>query len=172
MLKHKRDFPRVLSIYPTARGYSYVLFSSPLSPHDWGNKDIKKDVGSAKCIESIKDMLIRFRPDVLVLEDVHERETKRTIRLKRICKALTSFAAELSIDIAIVSRKNVRSAFASFGATNKLEIASIIAEKIEAFAPRMPKARKTWEGQDPRMALFDAASRGLTFYYGLEEVTR
>lgn len=172
MLKHKKDFPRVLSIYPTTRGYSYVLFSSPLSPHDWGNKDIKKDVGSAKCIESIKEMLTRFRPDVLVVEDIHERETKRTIRLKRICKAIKPAAADLSIDIAVVSRRNVRAAFAFFGATNKLEIASVIAEKIEAFAPRMPKARRSWEGQDPRMALFDAASRGLTYYYRLEEVAK
>jgi Holliday junction resolvasome RuvABC endonuclease subunit len=117
-------------------------------------------------------MLTRFRPDVLVVEDIHERETNRTIRLKRICKAIKPAAADLSIDIAVVSRKNVRAAFAFFGATNKLEIASVIAEKIEAFAPRMPKARRSWEGQDPRMALFDAASRGLTYYYRLEEVAK
>ena len=170
MQKHKKNFPRVLSIYPSTRGYAFVLFDSPLSPADWGNREIKKDVGSAKCIESIKEMLLRFRPDVLVLEDATERETQRTLRIKRITKALQPATAELSIDIAVVSRQNVRAAFAFFGAVSKQEIAHVIAEKMEAFAPRMPRARKAWQAQDPRMALFDAASRGLTYYYRLEEI--
>ena len=170
MLKHRKNHHRVLSIYPTPRGYSFVLFDSPRSPQDWGNRSIKKDVGSAKCIESIQEMLLRFRPDVLVLEDVKERETKRTLRLKRIIKAIQPTAAELSIEVAVVSRKNVRSAFAFFGAVSKQEIAHVIAEKMEAFATRMPRARKAWQAQDPRMTLFDAASRGLAYYYRLAEV--
>lgn len=168
MLKHNNN-PRVLSIYPTTRGCAFVLFDSPLSPHDWGNKDIKKDVGNAKCIAIIKDMLARFRPDVLVLEDALERQTKRSIRIRRISKAIASTAQELSIEIAPVKRKNVRATFAQFGAINKQDIAQIIARKMEAFAPRMPRARKAWQAEDPRMALFDAASRGLTYYYQLEQ---
>ena len=168
MHKHKTH-QRVLSVYPTVRGYAFVLFDSPLSPHDWGSKAIKHDVGSAKTIASIKDMLDRFRPDVLVLEDVKERQAKRTLRLKRIVTALRPVARSLSVEVVLVKRKDVRAAFAQFGAINKLDIAKVIASKMEAFAPRMPKARKTWQAQDPRMALFDAASRALTYYYSLEE---
>ena len=168
MHKH-RSKHRVLSIYPTARGYSFVLFDSPLSPRDWGNREIRKDVGSAKCIESIKEMLSRFRPDVLVLEDSGTRESKRSLRVKRIRKAMASTTRELSIETALVPYKKVKASFAQFGAINKQDIADIIARKMEAFAPRMPRARKAWHAEDPRMALFDAASRGLTYYYQLEQ---
>ena len=170
MLKHRKNYPCVLSVYPTIRGYSYVLFTAPYSLQDWGSRHIKKDVGSAKSIESVNDMLARYRPDVLVLEDTAERGTKRTLRVKRIAKALGPTAANLSIEVAYVSRKSVRSAFAFFGAVSKQDIARVIAEKMDALALRMPKERSAWQAQDPRMALFDAASRGLTYYYQLEEV--
>lgn len=169
MHKHKSKH-RVLSIYPTARGYSFVLFDSPLAPRDWGSRDIKKDVGSAKCIASIKEMLDRFRPDVLVLEDTGTRESKRSLRVKRIRKAMVSTTHELSIETALVPYKKVKASFAQFGAINKQDIAETIGRKMEAFAPRMPRARKAWHAEDPRMALFDAASRGLTYYYELEQL--
>lgn len=159
---------RVLSIYPTSRGYAFVLFESALSPQDWGNKDIKGDVGNAKCIESIRDMLIRVRPDVLVLEDPSERQTARSIRIRRILKAAVGISEELSVEIALVKRKDVRASFAQFGAINKQDIAEVIARKMEAFAPRVPRARKAWQAEDHRMAVFDAASRGLTYYYRLD----
>lgn len=167
MPRYKKNH-RVLSIYPTSRGYAFVLFESPLSPQDWGNKDLKKDVGNAKCIASIRDMLDRFRPDVLVLEDPSERQTKRSIRIRRILKAITPTTQELSIEIALLKRKDVRAAFAQFGAVNKQDIAEVIARKMDAFAVRLPRARKAWQAEDHRMAVFDAASRGLTYYYRLD----
>ncbi len=171
MLKHK-NYNRVLSIYPIIKGFAFVLFDSPLSPHDWGGKHLKKDVGSVQCIAAIRDMLRRYRPDVLVLDDVSGRQTTRVARLKHIYKAITKTCQELSIEVAFVSRKHVRSAFAQFGAVTKQDIAEVIAKKMEAFAPRMPKARAAWAPEDSRMALFDAASRGLTYYYRLEETSR
>ena len=160
---------RVLSIYPTTRGCAFALFDSPLSPHDWGTKSSKQDVGSAKCIEGIKEMLTRFRPGVLVLEDMSERQTKRSLRVARILKAVTSTARDLCIEIALVRRKDVRAVFAQFGATNKHDIAKVIAGRMVEFAPRVPKARKAWEAEDQRMGVFDAASRALTYYYRLED---
>ncbi len=127
-------------------------------------------MASAKCVASIKEMLDRFRPEVLVLEDTGTRESKRSIRVKRIRKAVAATTRELSIEIASVPYKRVRASFAQLGAVNKQDIAEIIARRMEAFAPRIPRARKAWHAEDPRMALFDAASRGLTYYYELEQL--
>ena len=64
----------------------------------------------------------------------------------------------------------VRAAFATMGAITKYDIAKCIASKIDAFAGLAPRARKAWETEDRRMALFDAASRALTYYYKLAHV--
>lgn len=164
MQKHKKN-RSVLSVYPTPRGYAFVLWDSPLTPHDWGTKDFKKDVGSARCVESIRELLDEYRPDAFVVEDTSERQTKRSLRVKRILKAVGPTARRLSIEVVPVTRKDVRSAFAQFGAVTKQDIANVIARKIEAFAARIPRPRKTWQAQDPRMGVFDAASRALTYYY-------
>lgn len=169
MHKHKKNNHRVLSIYPTLRGYAFILFDSALSPHDWGTKEIKKDIACARTIESIKLLIARYRPDVLVLEDVADHRTKRSVRLKRIHKAIARVTEDLSIEIAVVSRKNVRATFAQFGAITKHDIAKVIASKIEAFAASMPRVRKAWLAEDRRMGLFDAASRALTYYYTVEQ---
>jgi hypothetical protein len=170
MLKQRRDSPSVLAIYPTSRGYAFVLFESPLTPHDWGTKDIKQDAGCALSITSIKEMLLRYRPDVLVVEDAYEHGTKRSFRMSRIHRAITDFAHAHSIDVAIIKRSEVRAAFATMGAITKYDIAKCIASKIDAFAGLAPRARKAWETEDRRMALFDAASRALTYYYKLANV--
>ncbi len=159
----------MLCIHPTSRGYAFVLFDSALSPHDWGTKDVKQDVASARTITSARELLLRYRPDVLVIEDVNERGTRRTIRLKRIFNALSRVATDIQTDVVVVPRKKVRSTFAMVGALNKHEIAKVIASQIEAFAPHLPRARKAWQAEDRRMGLFDAASRALTYYYSIEQ---
>ena len=168
MLKQRNRGHSVLSVYPTKDGYAFVLFEAALSPHDWGHKDIKKDVGCAKAITSIKELMMRYRPDVLVMEDPDEHGTLRSIRAKRIHVGINAIANSLSIDVMVVKRKSVRSTFAMEGALNKQEIARLIGEKLEAFAPLVPKVREAWQTESRRMALFDAASRALTYYYAME----
>lgn len=169
MKKHKKNRQLVLSIYPTTRGYAFALFESALSPHDWGTKDIKKDVGSVKTIQCIKELLMRYRPDVLVIDGFGDRHLKTSVRRKRIYKAATGFAETMSIEVAVIPLRKVKSAFAQFGATTKHDIATVIGSKIEAFSSRMPKVRAAWQAEDHRMALFDAASRALTYYYTVEQ---
>ncbi|MES2188730.1 MAG: hypothetical protein V4454_01300 [Pseudomonadota bacterium] len=169
MLKHKKNKHFVLSIYPTKNGYAFALMESALSPHDWGTKAFKQDTTCAKAIESIKELLVRYRPDVLVIGDIKDYGIKKTVRRKRIYTAITAIASTLSIEVAVIKRKGIKSAFAPFGATTKQEIAKVIADKIEAFSFRMPKAREAWQAEDLRMALFDAASRALTYYYTVEQ---
>lgn len=156
-------------MHPTSKGYAFVLFESALSPHDWGCKDITQDTGCSKTIASIAELLQRYRPDVFIIEDVRERETRRSIRIKRIYGALSRAADGIHCEVVVVGRTKVRSTFAMVGAINKHDIAKTIASKIEAFAPYMPKKRKAWQTQGRSMALFDAASRALTYYYTVDQ---
>ncbi len=169
MKKTKKSKHLVLSIYPTPRGYAFALFESALSPHDWGTKDLKKDVGSVKTIQSIKELLMRYRPETLVIDGFADHNPKTSARRKRIYKAATGFAESMSIDVVVIPLRKVKSAFAQFGATTKHDIATVIGSKIEAFSSRMPKVRAAWQAEDHRMSLFDAASRALTYYYTVEQ---
>lgn len=166
---NKKKGPSVLSIHPSSRGYAFVLFEFALTPHDWGIKDMKKDVGCEKTITSIRELMLRYRPEVLVVEDMHERDTRRTLRVKRICTALKRVAKDTHAEVVSIDRKKVKSTFAMVGAVNKHDIAKAIASGIEIFAQYLPEARKAWQPMDRRMALFDAAGRALAYYYALEQ---
>ncbi|WP_342619782.1 hypothetical protein [Rhodoferax sp. GW822-FHT02A01] len=169
MKKHKKNSFLVLSVYLIKNGFAFVLFESALSPHDWGIKEAKKDVGHVKTIASIEKLLAQYRPDILVIDDIGDIKMKSSVRRKRIYKSITACATSLSIETVVVGRKAVRSAFAQFGAVTKHDIAKVIANKMEVFSSRMPDVRAAWQAEDRRMALFDAASRALTYYYTQEQ---
>jgi hypothetical protein len=172
MFRHKhRSSQSVLSIYPVKRGFAYVLFEAPLSPHDWGTREIKKDATGAAAAQAARELLERYRPDVLVLESLTDhRGGSRSLRIARIHKIVSRFARDaVSAEVVSVSRRDVRAAFSQFGALTKHDIAKVIAKNLDAFATRMPKERRAWGPEDRRMGIFDAASRALTFYYQREE---
>ncbi|MDB5870687.1 MAG: hypothetical protein JWQ07_129 [Ramlibacter sp.] len=160
----------VLSIYPAVRGFAFVLFDSPKKIIDWGKREIGKDVIGAKAVDAITELLRRNRPDIVVIDDVEERRSVPAMRLKRIYRALQRPIADVGAEIAVVSRRNVRLAFAQFGALTKQDIANVIAERIEALSTRVPRPRKPWTGEDYRMGVFDAASRALAYYHMEDQV--
>jgi hypothetical protein len=61
------------------------------------------------------------------------------------------------------SRAAIRNAF-HHGPISRFEIAQAIAAFIPAFESRMPKRRKLWQSEDPRLWLFDAASLAMTHF--------
>ena len=162
------DLPSVLSIYPFHCGFAYVLFESPLSPHDWGTKQPKSDPGFATSIAGIRELIVRYRPDVVVLEDADEDGIRRSSRLPIIHQAVMRLSESLSFEVVKIRKQEVNSSFARQGALTKHAIASLIAKEIEAFAPLLPPPRRAWQSQDKRMHVFDAASRALTYYYQVQ----
>jgi len=154
----------VLSVYPTSRGYAFVLFEGPLNPYDWGIKEIRKKQKNEHTLESIQELINRYRPAYLIIEDHTERGSRRSSRIRRLYRMLMHLAESEQVEVFRYSQKAIRNCFESVGARSKYEIAQAIARQIPAFAHRMPKLRKIWMSEDPRQSLFDAAALGIVFY--------
>lgn len=163
MNKHKSKGFTVLSIFPTTRSFGFVIFESPQSPLDWGIRETtRKTLGDA--LESARKLMQRHHPDVLVIEDLTETGVRRGIPVRRFYRGAIHVAESLGITVERVTRTDIKRAYAHVGARNKYEIAVSTATEIEAFRSLLPAKRKEWVTEDRRMALFDAASRGLAFY--------
>lgn len=154
----------VLSIYPTSRGYAFVLFEGPQSPYDWGVKDIRKKRKNEATLEGVRTLIERYRPDHLIIEDYTEPGSRRSSRIRRLYRMVIYLAESECIEVSRISRDAIRVCFASVGAKTKYDIAQAIARQIPAFAHRLPPLRKIWMSEDPRQSLFDAAALGITFY--------
>ncbi len=51
---------------------------------------------------------------------------------------------------------------------NKDRMARTVAEHLPALAVSVPPIRKLWMSEDQRMAIFDAVSFALTYYYSAD----
>jgi hypothetical protein len=154
----------VLAVYPMSRGFAFVLFEGPENPYDWGVREIKEKHRNVKTLEAIKDLIDRYRPEAMVIEDTSNRRYRRSSRIRKLYRMLTHLAHTEFVDLYQFPQEAVKHHFASVGAETKYEIAKAISLQIPAFAHRMPRYRKAWMSADPRQSLFDAAALGLVFY--------
>lgn len=153
----------VLALQPSARGLAYVLFEGPLSPIDWAIKDIRGPKKLSATFRATIDLITRYEPDVLVIEDKQVSSTRQLQRRKRFQRMLRSYAEGHALDVHAFTRSNIRACFADAGAVTRREIAQVIAGKIHAFS-RLPPERRRWNSEHQRMFLFDAAALGLVYF--------
>lgn len=159
----------ILALYPSTRGYAFVLFEGPESPFDWGVREIKEKHRNLRTVQSIKELIDRYRPEALIVEGTKWMRYRRATRIKKLYRMLTHLAASEYVDLVRIDQADVRKYFMLAGAVTKYERAQAIALQIPAFSHRVPRPRKAWMSQDPRQSLFDAAALGLV-YYGLQGI--
>ncbi len=162
MKAHSR-YNLVLAVYPSARGFAFVIFEGPFSPLDWSAREIRGRHKNQRCLVSVAALLERYQPDVLVLQDMSPTGTRRAFRMKELNAGIGELAEERGIPVCAFSRAQVRAAFEPFGHTSKHSIAETIAKHIPAFDRYLPPPRKPWMSEDARMAVFDAVALALTF---------
>jgi Holliday junction resolvasome RuvABC endonuclease subunit len=163
-MKARRRYNLVLAVYPSTRGFAFVVFEGSLSPVDWSVREVRGRHKNQRCLVGIVAVLERYRPDVLVLQDMSPTGTRRAHRLRELNASIRELAEDWGIPVYAYSRAQVREAFEPFGLANKRSIAETIAKHIPAFDQYLPPIRKPWMSEDARMGLFDAAALALTFF--------
>ena len=164
----RQRYNSVLAIYPSVRGFGFVLFEAPMSAVDWGIREVRGRHKNQRCLIAIASLLDRFRPDVLVLQDMSVTGTRRAVRLRELNAGIEEMADEQGFAVYAYSRGQVRHAFAAHGITNKHSMAEAIAKHVPVFERYVPPPRRLWMSEDARMSLFDAAALALTFFQSME----
>ena len=58
----------LLAVYPTTRGFAYVMFDGPISPFDWAMKDMPPKGKNAATLTAIEKLIELYHPDVCVMD--------------------------------------------------------------------------------------------------------
>jgi hypothetical protein len=151
----------VLSFYPNARGFAYVIFEGPRYPVDWGTADIRRKYKAVRSIRRLLFLIDHYRPDTLVIREM--REVSRQSHVVDYDRVVVN-ARRRGIRVVKISRARVKSTFAVIRAWTRYAIAEVIAHRFPMFAPLLPPPRKIWNGEDRRMGLFDAAAQALVYF--------
>lgn len=156
----------VLSIYPNSRGFGYVLFEGPLSPFDWGVKEIRGAAKNRRILRFLESLIDRHQPSAIVLEDWTDEAFARIARINDLYREIVRLAARKLISVIRYPMRTIREYFAYRDALTKYEIALHIAKIIPAFSYQVPPKPTIWRSEDARQGLYDAAAVGLC-YFGL-----
>lgn len=141
-----------------------MFFTAPLTPHDWGIKEVRGQNKHDDGLRVATTLLQRFRPHVVVIENASARGSRRVPRIARLYRALFRHCEREGIPAHGYERGEVRQVFRVVGAITKHEIACTIATLVPALAARLPCKREPWQAEPVSQGIFDAASLGLTFF--------
>ena len=154
----------VLAIRPFTKGLAYVFAEGPLSPIDWGAKEITGAKWHARCLAAARALMDHLKPDVLVLAKEEQSVRGASGRAQRMLNLMANHAIGQSMEVRRYTRADVKACFQDVGAVSRREIAEAIASQIPAFAYRVPSPRRNWDNESPQLYLFDAAALVMAHY--------
>ncbi|MBO9711437.1 hypothetical protein [Sphingomonas sp.] len=154
-----------LAIHPSPRGFGWIAFASPFNPHDWGTVYVRgAQARNQRCLRRIERILDRLNPEMLLLEDFETRRSSRRARIRELGRAIMALASTKGIDVVVISIGEVRGCFAKVGARTRDDIAETAARQFECLRHLLPRRRRAWHSEHPRMALFCAVAVAMTHY--------
>jgi len=154
----------VFAIYPNSIGFGFVYMENARKIIDFGSVRVSP-LSNGKIVERIKQSINYLRPSIIVLQDaegMHSRTGKRVIKL---IKRIIDFSKSENLEVVQYSRDQIRQVFEQFKAITKYEIANVLITEFKELESKLPKKRSLWTSEDRNMAIFDAISLAITWYY-------
>lgn len=153
---------RILAIAPTARGFGYsVMENNAMLECGYkgarGNKNIK-------VVSKSEKLMKQFMPDVVVLQDVNAKGSRRAPRIKALHRKIVGVAENHKCKVKLFSGIQLRDALLDDPKGTKHEMAELLAQRFPAeLAAKLPPKRRAWENEDGRMDMFDAVGLAVMF---------
>ena len=154
----------VFSFYPNANGFGFVDMDSPRKLLDFGAVRINP-ISNRKVIERIKRAFDYFRPSIVIVLDPEGKTSRTGNRVRRLITRIVAYAEEEKLSVVQYSRDQIKDVFEQFGATTKYDISQVLLKEFKELETRKPKRRELWTSEDHHMAIFDALSLALTWFY-------
>ncbi|WP_417477280.1 hypothetical protein [Maricaulis sp.] len=119
---------------------------------------------NTRCLIKARDLIKRFQPDHVVMEDPNGAKARRGVRVCVLLARLDAEAVRHGVPVAKISRAQVYRQFSMFGVGSKDDIAAAVAAMLPQLAARLPKRRRIWESEHSAIGVFEAAALAITFY--------
>ena len=154
----------ICAIYPNANGFGYVYMESARKLIDFGIVQINP-ISNRKVLERIKKCFDYFRPTLVIALDPDGKSSRVGRRTRKLINKIIKYAESEKLPVDQFTRDQIRDVFESFGKTTKYKIAKFLLTEFTELEPKRPRERKLWMSEDRNMAIFDALSLGVTWFY-------
>ncbi len=167
MNHHSSKRYRLLTIALSSRGLGYAVLEGEKFLVEYGNTSVKGDK-NRQCLVKMEKLIALYRPDALVLQNATAKGSHRAPRIKTLNQQAIEAARKHRLKVTLFSGKQSRSLLLGNVHGTKQEMAEMLVKHFpDELASRLPRKRRTWEGADARMDIFDAV--GLAVAYRITE---
>jgi RNase H-fold protein (predicted Holliday junction resolvase) len=83
----------VLAVDPSTRGFGFAVLEGPNRFIDWGVKETKTDK-KRRSLKLIDDLIERYQPSVVVVEDYAGKGSRRCRRVRELIETIRKIAEE------------------------------------------------------------------------------
>jgi len=150
----KKQIKRVLGIDPFSRGVGFAVVEEGVGLVDWGLR-ITGRPDNQRAVEIIAEMIDRFKPDLLALEDWKAAGSRRCERVEILLNLIATGKWEGMV-VRLVSVREVRAIGPLPDMATKYGRATFFADQYPELQAFLPPVRKPWMSEDTRMSIFDA----------------
>lgn len=161
----RRREESVLSLYPHVPGLAFVVFSGPLTPVDWGTKEVRGLRKNAQIFRAAKRLIEAHQPAIVVFENITIRDNRRWHRARRLVQVIHRHAESRALEVHTFTRTQVRQSFTGAAVSTKHQIAQAVATHMPVFDPLLPRLRRRWDSEAYSMGILQAAALGIAFYH-------
>lgn len=119
--------------------------------------------GTAIAIRRLEFLLKAYSPPLVIARRVRHAKHSSSKRAVRLIRGIRDELERRSVQFAVLARRDIREYFAHRGCRNKVEVATIIADRFPRLKPRLPRSRKPWDPELNIVAVFDAVATALAF---------
>jgi len=158
---------RLLAIALSSRGLGYAVLEGEKFLVEYGNTSVKGDK-NRKCLVKLEKLIALYRPDALVLQNATAKGSHRAPRIEKLNQQAIDAARKHRLKVTLFSGRQLRSLLLGNARGTKQEMAEMLVKHFpNELASRLPLKRRSWEGADARMDIFDAV--GLAVAYRITE---
>jgi hypothetical protein len=158
-----KDF-RILAVALSFGGFGFVVMEGQKTIIEFGRRVADGDK-NAQSLAKMKKLLNFYRPDVLVLQDVEAKGSRRYPRIKTLNRQIKRVAEKHKIKVKLISKKQLQDLLLGNSRGTKQEMAEVLAAQFpDELALRLPPKRKPWKSEDTRMDIFDAMALAVVFW--------
>jgi Holliday junction resolvasome RuvABC endonuclease subunit len=158
-----QEVKRILAIDPTCKGLGFAVLEGPTVLIDWGVKHATSD-RNAKCLRLARELVDRYQPEVLVVENTGAKGSRRCPRVIQLIENFLVLASSCGVRTRQISRQRVQRSFSKTGSATKRQVAVALSARFAELSPHLPPERRPWMSEDERMSIFDAVAFAWTFF--------
>jgi hypothetical protein len=163
-MQRQRTNARVLAVDLRASRFAYAIYDGPNRLLDWGGRACPLANGANLAGERVAELLKLFHPAVVVLKKDRRGGARNASVLRRTASEIRREAAMRSVPVFAFSPEEVKEAFGIFRVNTKDDVAAVLTGIFPELLWELPRKRKKWDNEHPRMAVFDAIAVGFAYF--------